>query len=76
MPKFRFGKIGRGIVCEDIDRKESYMKKGNILSYLGSYKKECVIAPLFKLLESCFDLTVPLVMAAIINKGIEGNDKA
>lgn len=76
MPKFRFGKSGRGIVCEDIDRKESYMKKGNILSYLGSYKKECVIAPLFKLLESCFDLTVPLVMAAIINKGIEGNDKA
>ena len=45
-------------------------KRMNILSYLKGYKKECFLSPLFKLLEACFDLTVPLVMAAIINKGI------
>ena len=43
-------------------------KRMNILSYLKGYKKECFLSPLFKLLEACFDLTVPLVMAAIINK--------
>ncbi|MFQ9076165.1 MAG: ABC transporter permease, partial [Lachnospiraceae bacterium] len=32
------------------------------------------MSPLFKLLEACFDLTVPLVMAAIINKGIARHD--
>ena len=46
----------------------------NILSYLKGYKKECFLSPLFKLLEACFDLTVPLVMAAIINKGIARHD--
>ena len=45
----------------------------NILSYLKGYKKECFLSPLFKLLEACFDLTVPLVMAAIINKGMTAN---
>ena len=38
------------------------------------YPKETVLAPLFKLLEACFDLCVPLVVAAIIDKGIKGND--
>lgn len=48
------------------------MKK--ILKYLKDYKKECVCAPLFKLLEASFELIVPLVMAAIIDVGIaEGN---
>ena len=37
-------------------------KRMNILSYLKGYKKECFLSPLFKLLEACFDLTVPLVM--------------
>ena len=49
-------------------------KRMNILSYLKGYKKECFLSPLFKLLEACFDLTVPLVMAAIINKGIARHD--
>ena len=35
-------------------------KRMNILSYLKGYKKECFLSPLFKLLEACFDLTVPL----------------
>ena len=34
------------------------------------YPKETVLAPLFKLLEACFDLCVPLVIAAIIDRGI------
>ncbi len=43
-----------------------------ILKYLKNYKKECVIAPLFKMLEASFELTVPLIVAAIIDKGIYG----
>ena len=45
-----------------------------ILHYLQKYKKECIIAPLFKLLEACFDLCVPLVVAAIVDKGIASGD--
>jgi ABC-type multidrug transport system fused ATPase/permease subunit len=40
------------------------------------YPKESILAPLFKLLEACFDLCVPLVVAAIINDGIGGGDSA
>ena len=45
-----------------------------LLVYLKDYKKECVFAPLFKMLEAIFELLVPLVMAAVIDKGIAGND--
>ena len=45
-----------------------------ILAYLKEYKKECFFAPLFKLLEASFELIVPLVMAAIIDRGISGAD--
>ena len=44
------------------------------LRCLRMYPKESVLAPLFKLLEACFDLCVPLVVAAIIDKGIGGNN--
>ena len=40
------------------------------MKYLKNYKKETVLAPLFKLLEASFELFVPLVMAAIIDHGI------
>ena len=43
------------------------MKKKNLASYLRPYRKEAVIAPLFKLLEAFFDLLVPLVVAAMID---------
>ena len=43
--------------------------------YLRDYKKESVLAPLFKMLEALFDLFVPLVVAAIIDRGIAGADK-
>ena len=48
------------------------MKK--MLSYLSGYRKESVIAPLFKMLEATFDLFVPLVMADIVNVGIAAGD--
>ena len=48
------------------------MKK--LLVYLKDCKKEVVLAPLFKLLEACFELFVPLVIASIIDKGIPAED--
>lgn len=42
----------------------------SLLKYLKEYRKEAVLAPLFKLLEATFELIVPLVMAAIIDTGI------
>ena len=45
-----------------------------MLGYLNGYKRECVLAPLFKMLEATFDLFVPLVMADIVNVGIAAHD--
>lgn len=45
-----------------------------LLVYLKDYKKECILAPLFKMLEATFELIVPLVMASLIDKGIGYND--
>lgn len=49
------------------------MKK--LLVYLKDYRKESILAPLFKLLEASFELFVPLVMAQIIDVGIDNRDK-
>jgi ABC-type multidrug transport system fused ATPase/permease subunit len=49
------------------------MKK--LLVYLNEYKKECVLSPLFKLLEVLFELTVPLVVASMIDVGIAGANR-
>lgn len=46
----------------------------NLLKYLKNYKKESIIAPLFKMLEATFELFVPLVMADIIDIGIANDD--
>ncbi|MBO5461005.1 MAG: ABC transporter ATP-binding protein [Ruminococcus sp.] len=48
----------------------------SLLRFLKNYKKETVIAPLFKMLEAILELFVPLVMAAIIDTGIEYSDKS
>lgn len=48
------------------------MKK--LLIYLKNYKKESVLAPLFKMLEASFELIVPLVVASIIDDGIRQGD--
>lgn len=45
-----------------------------LLRYLNNYKKECVLAPLFKMLEASFELIVPLVVASLIDVGIANND--
>lgn len=45
-----------------------------LVRYLKNYKKESVIGPLFKLLEACFELLVPLIMARIIDVGIKNKD--
>lgn len=49
------------------------MKK--LLVYMKGYGKECILGPLFKLLEASFELLVPLVMAAIIDIGIVNHDR-
>ena len=46
-----------------------------LLSYLKQYKKECILGPLFKLLEALFELLVPLVMTSIIDVGIRYGDR-
>ncbi len=46
----------------------------SMLKYLHGYRKESVIAPLFKMLEAFFDLLTPLVMASIINVGVANGD--
>ena len=48
------------------------MKK--LLRFMKHYKKETVLAPLFKMLEASFELFVPLVMAAIVDAGIKNAD--
>jgi len=51
---------------------EQDMKR--LLIYLKEYRKESVLAPLFKLLEACFELMVPIVIRKIIDVGIENQD--
>ena len=48
------------------------MKK--LLKYMKGYGKECVLGPLFKLLEATFELFIPLVVAAIVDTGIGNKD--
>ena len=45
-----------------------------LLRYLNAYKKESVLAPLFKMLEASFELFVPLVVAQIVDVGIKNQD--
>ena len=47
-----------------------------ILRFLNKYKLECFVAPLFKLLEACFDLFVPIVVKYIMDVGIKNGDTA
>lgn len=49
------------------------MKK--LLKYMKGYGKECVLGPLFKLLEASFELLIPLVVAGIVDTGIEMGDR-
>ena len=49
------------------------MKK--LLKYMKGYTKECILGPLFKLLEASFELLIPLVVAAIVDTGISNGDR-
>ena len=46
----------------------------NLLKYMKGYEKQCVLGPLFKLLEATFELFVPLVVAKIVDTGIANHD--
>lgn len=46
-----------------------------VFKYLKNYRLECVMAPLFKLLEACFDLLVPIVVKLIMDVGIKNGDR-
>ena len=46
-----------------------------ILRYLKNYKKECIIAPLFKLMEVVFELLVPYVVIRIVDESIPSGDR-
>ena len=47
-----------------------------LLLYLKNYRMECFLAPFFKLLEAAFELTVPLVIASLIDTGLGKNDSS
>lgn len=46
----------------------------HLLRFLKKYRRDCILAPLLKLLESCFELFVPLVIAYTIDEGILGGN--
>ena len=67
-----YRRLGNNIF--NVNVKEKKMK--SLLKYLKKYKKESVLAPLFKMLEASFELFVPLVMASIIDVGIVAGNTA
>ncbi len=48
----------------------------HLIPYFKKYKMQSILAPLFKMLEACFDLAVPLIVASIIDTGIAKGDKS
>ena len=67
-----YRRLGNNLL--NVNVKEKKMK--SLLKYLKKYKKESVLAPLFKMLEASFELFVPLVMASIIDVGIVAGNTA
>lgn len=45
-----------------------------LLPYLKQYKKECILAPIFKLFEAVLELILPTIMALVINNGVMNHD--
>ena len=45
-----------------------------IIDHIGKYKAASILSPVFKLLEACFELTVPLIVASVIDNGIKRSD--
>lgn len=63
-----------GIIGYEINKTENKTMR-YLIPYLKKYKREAIIAPLFKMLEACFDLIVPIIVASIVNKGIAEGDR-
>ena len=59
---------------EEVETVYSMTALKNLLKYLKGYEKQCVLGPLFKLLEATFELLVPLVVARIVDQGIGTGD--
>ncbi len=55
-------------------REHEVMILKKLLKYMKGYGKECILGPLFKLLEASFELLIPLVVASIVDEGIGGAD--
>lgn len=53
---------------------EEVNELNRLFKYMKGYGKECVLGPLFKLLEASFELMIPLVVAQIVDTGIENGD--
>lgn len=64
-----------GEYFEDQTWEKGYKRMKSLLIYLKDYKKESILAPLFKMLEASFELFIPLVMASLIDVGIANGDK-
>ncbi len=47
----------------------------HLIPYFKKYKLQSILAPLFKMLEACFDLAVPLIVASMIDNGIANDDR-
>ena len=47
-----------------------------LVSHIGKYKAASILSPVFKLLEACFELIVPLIVAGVIDNGIRKGDAA
>ena len=45
-----------------------------LFDHIGKYKAASILSPVFKLLEACFELTVPLIVAGVIDYGIKQSD--
>ena len=45
-----------------------------IARFLKNYKKQVILGPIFKLIEAIFELIVPIIMAKIIDIGIQNKD--
>lgn len=64
----------------ELDTEQTFKKKGRnkhmkrLLPYMKGYWKECILGPIFKLLEAIFELIVPLVTAKMIDVGIASGD--
>ena len=56
-------------------RQKRWILLKKLFVYLKGYARECVLGPLFKLLEASFELIIPLLVAAIIDKGILAGDR-